>query len=150
MNEKLDDKDLKILDLLKEHADYSTREIAKKTLLPITTIHNRIQKLRKQGVIQRYTIDVDYSRLDRNFVAYVLVSVNLRYLKTQNKTQYDIIKEMRKFHFVERVDIVTGLTDLVVIMRTKDVEEFDKCLMTKLQLIEGVEKTQSLIVIHSK
>jgi len=150
MNEKLYDKDLKILDLLKEHADYSTREIAKKTLLPITTIHNRIQKLRKQGVIQRYTIDVDYSRLDRNFVAYVLVSVNLRYLKTQNKTQYDIIKEMRKFHFVERVDIVTGLTDLVVIMRTKDVEEFDKCLMTKLQLIEGVEKTQSLIVIHSK
>ncbi len=43
---------------------------------------------------------------------------------------------------------MTGGTDLVALVRVKDVQEFDKCLLTKLQLIEGIERTQSLIVIH--
>jgi DNA-binding Lrp family transcriptional regulator len=48
------------------------------------------------------------------------------------------------------VDIVTGGTDLVAIIRVKDVEEFDKVLLGKLQLLEGIDKTQSLTVIHGQ
>jgi len=44
---KVDDKDIKIIDLLKENSAYTTREIAKKTLLPVTTVHNRIKKLKR-------------------------------------------------------------------------------------------------------
>ena len=77
MSYELDDKDEKILEVLKEHAEYTTRQIAKKTLLPVTTVHNRIIKLRKEGVILKYTIVPDYSKLDKDFVVYVLVSANL-------------------------------------------------------------------------
>ena len=150
MTVNLDDKDKNILELLGVHAEYTTRQIAKKTLLPVTTVHNRVRKLRKEGVIKGYTINVDYDKLDKNFVAYVLISVDLKSLKQKHKTQYDLIDDIRKFYFVERVDIVSGGTDLVVIMRVKDVSEFDHCLLTKLQQVEGIDKTQSLIVIHSK
>jgi DNA-binding Lrp family transcriptional regulator len=150
MSTKLDEKDLKILELLKEHGDYATRQIAKKTMLPVTTIHNRIRKLKSAGVIKRYTIELDHDKLGRNFVAYVLVSVNLELLKEKKKSQYDLVHEIKKLYFVERVDIVTGGTDMVVVMRLKDVAEFDHCLLTKFQTIEGIERTQSLIVIHSK
>jgi DNA-binding Lrp family transcriptional regulator len=150
MNKKIDTKDLKIIEQLKEHADYSTRKIAKKTALPITTIHNRIRKLKKEGVIKKYTVELDNAKLDRNFAAYILVTVNIERLKEKKKTQYDIAEEIKRFYFVERVDIVSGGTDLVVIVRVKDVDEFDKCLLTKLQVVEGIERTQSLIVIHSK
>ena len=57
MEVKVDEKDRKILEVLKEHADYATRQIAKKTGLPITTVHNRIQKLKKEKVIKRFTVD---------------------------------------------------------------------------------------------
>ncbi|MGM5480563.1 MAG: AsnC family protein, partial [Nanobdellota archaeon] len=40
----LDEKDKAILRLLEQNASLSTRKIAKETLLPITTVHNRIQK----------------------------------------------------------------------------------------------------------
>ena len=150
MTVNLDDKDKKILELLGVHAEYTTRQIAKKILLPVTTVHNRVKKLRKEGIIKGYTINVDYDKLDKNFVAYVLISVDLKSLKQRHKTQYDLIDDIRKFYFVERVDIVSGGTDLVVIMRVKDVSEFDHCLLTKLQQVEGIDKTQSLIVIHSK
>ena len=57
-------------------------------------------------------------------------------------------KELRGFDFVKRVDIVSGGTDLVAMIRVKGVAEYDKVLLTKIQRIEGIEKTQSMIVIH--
>ncbi len=150
MEDKLDKKDLKILDSLYENADWSVRKIAKFTQLPITTVHNRVIKLKKTGVIKKYTIVPDYKKLQKNFVAYILISVDLKILKENSKTQYDLASELKKKYFIERVDIVSGGTDLIAIIRVKDVEEFDKVLLQKLQNIQGIEKTQSMIVIHRK
>ena len=144
----IDEKDWRILEVLKEHGDYTTRQIAKKTLLPATTIHHRIKKLKEEKIIRKFSIDLAPEKVDKGFMAYVLVSVSLPILKQKKKTQHDLIKEMRSFYFIERADIVSGGTDIVVIIRAKDVEEFNKVLLGKLQLLEGIEKTQSLIVIE--
>ncbi|HLD01220.1 MAG TPA: Lrp/AsnC family transcriptional regulator [Candidatus Nanoarchaeia archaeon] len=144
----IDEKDRKILEVLQNHADYSTRQIAKKTLLPITTIHHRIKKLKKEGVIKKFTLELDYHQLDKGFLAYILISVDLPLIKQKKRTQYDMAKELRSFYFVERVDIVSGGADLLAVIRVKDVAEFDKVLLGKLQQVEGIEKTQSLIVIR--
>ncbi|HLD79717.1 MAG TPA: Lrp/AsnC family transcriptional regulator [Candidatus Nanoarchaeia archaeon] len=150
MEKKIDEKDRLILEVLQEHADYATRQIAKKTGLPITTVHNRIQKLKKEKIIKKFTVELDYHKLQDGFRAYVLVSVNLSLLKEKKKSQYDVSKELKQFSFVERADIVSGGTDIVATVRVKDVAEFDQVLLTKLQRIEGIEKTQSLIVIHEE
>ncbi len=146
----LDAKDREILEILQEHGEFSVRQIAKQTLLPITTVHHRIQKLRAQSVIQKYTIEVDTDVVGEGFAAYVLVSVNLPLLRLKKKTQYDVVRELKRFAFVKRADIVSGGTDVVIFLRVKDVAEFDSVLLGKIQLVEGVEKTQSLIVIHGK
>ncbi len=148
MTQEMDDKDWKILEVLKEHGDYTVRQIAKKTLLPATTIHNRIRKLKKDGVITKFTVELNPAKTERGFAAYVLFSVNLSLLKEKKKTQYDLMKQIKMLPFVERVDIVTGGTDLVAFLRVKDVQEFDHVLLTKIQLLEGIDKTQSLIVLH--
>jgi DNA-binding Lrp family transcriptional regulator len=148
MTQEMDDKDWKILEVLKEHGDYTVRQIAKKTLLPATTIHNRIRKLKKDGVITKFTVELNPAKTERGFAAYVLFSVNLSLLKEKKKTQYDLLKQIKMLPFVERVDIVSGGTDLVAFLRVKDVQEFDQVLLTKIQLLEGIDKTQSLIVIH--
>lgn len=148
MGYELDETDWKVLEVLQEHAEYSTTQISKKTGLPRTTIHNRIKKLKQEGIIKKFTVKLDSSKVGKGFVAYVLISANLPTLKQKKKTQYDLAEEIRKFWFVERVDIVSGGTDLVAIIRVKDVEEFDKVLLGKLQLVEGIDKTQSMIVIH--
>ena len=148
MRDKLDEKDIKIMNILKDHAEYTTRQVAKKTLLPVTTVHNRIRKLRKERIIQRYTIIPDYPSIDRGFSAYILVSVSLPLLKEKRKSQYDVARDLKRLDFVEKADIVSGGTDLVVFVRVKDVSEFDNVLLTRIQAIEGIERTQSFIVIH--
>ncbi|MBI2572866.1 Lrp/AsnC family transcriptional regulator [Candidatus Woesearchaeota archaeon] len=145
---EIDEKDRKIIEILKDHAEYTTRIIAKKTLLPITTVHNRIKKLQTEGIIRKYSVKLDYEKLGENFRAYVLISVNLHLLKEKKKTQHDVAKELKKMPFIERADIVSGGTDIVALIRVHDVKEFDEVLLGKLQLVEGIEKTQSLIVIH--
>jgi len=145
-----DEKDLKIIEVLQQHGDYTTRQIAKKVLLPITTVHNRIKKLKKEKIIKKFTIELDYKIINRSFLVYLLISVSLPILKQNKKSQYDIAKEIRKFYFVDKVDIVSGGTDLIATIRVKDVEEYDKVLLKKLQQVEGIEKTQSLIVIHEE
>ncbi|MDP3728135.1 MAG: Lrp/AsnC family transcriptional regulator [bacterium] len=144
----LDSKDLKILEILKEHGDYTTRQIAKKTLLPATTVHNRIRKLKHDGVIKKFTIEVDPEKVDKGFGVYMLVSANLPLLKEKKKTQYDLAEEIKKAPFVESVHIVSGKTDLIAFIRVKNVREYDKAILNQLQKIDGIERTESLIVIH--
>ena len=150
MTNELDEKDWKILEVLKEHADYTTRQIAKKTLLPVTTVHNRIRKLKSEKVIKKYTVELDNKKIGKSLVAYVLISANISLLKQKKMSQYDLLEQIRKFGFVERIDIVSGGSDLVAILRVKDVEELDRVLLGKLQNLEGIDKTQSLIVLHEQ
>ena len=67
----IDKKDAMVLKFLKDDAKLSIKDISKKTLLPITTIHNRIKKLKKEKVIKRFTIDLDYDKLDGGFLVYI-------------------------------------------------------------------------------
>lgn len=149
MEEKIDEKDLAILDILREHGDYTVRQIAKKTLLAPTTVHSRIKKLRKMGVIRRFTIDVDERKLGNRLGAYVLISVDLKLLKEKHKSQHDLAKEIEKLPSVRKVHTVAGgSADLVARVRTKDIEEFDVLLLEKIQMLEGVLKTQTMMILH--
>ena len=67
----MDKKDAKILKVLKENAKLSTQQISKKTLIPITTVHHRIKKMEKEGVINGYTTIVDNKKIGKNIAAYV-------------------------------------------------------------------------------
>jgi len=148
MNIKLDKKDEKIIEILKEHSDYTTRQIAKKTLLPITTIHNRIKKLKQHGIIKKFTIQLDNKKIGKSLAAYILIYADLHLLKENKKTQYDLALEIKKLPFVEKVDITTGEADLVAIVRVKDIEELDQVLLGKIQLVDGISKTRTLVIIH--
>ena len=71
----LDNKDLKILEVLKVNSRLSTQKIAKKTLIPITTVHNRMKKLEKEGIIKGYTVILDYKKLGKPILSFILISV---------------------------------------------------------------------------
>jgi DNA-binding Lrp family transcriptional regulator len=147
MSYEMDPKDQKILELLKQHAEYTSRDIAKRTLLPVTTIFNRIRKLKKEGIIKKFTVELDNKKIGKGLMVYLEVNVNLPLLKSKGKSQLDIQKEIKRFDFVERADIIAGGADLMVVIRVKDVGEYGQVLLKKLHLIEGIENTKSLVVI---
>ena len=90
MTDFLDDKDKKILQVLKDRGDFTSRQIAKKTLLPVTTVYNRLKKLKEFGVIKKFTVELDQAKLDKGFMVFKKVGKKTFIIKTvTNKGKID-------------------------------------------------------------
>lgn len=144
----IDEKDLKVVEALKEDGSLTARGLSKKTKLPIATANNRVRKLKKNGVIKRFTIELDNLKIGKSFCALILVSVDYGLLREMKTDQHQLAKKISVLEEVEQVDVVTGVNDLVVRVRLTDVCAFDEFLLKKFQKIPGIDKTQSLVIIH--
>lgn len=60
----IDDKDLEIVELLLEDARRPYSEIAKQVDLSPPTVSDRIDRLQDKGIIKRFTLDIDESKID--------------------------------------------------------------------------------------
>ncbi|MBW3005082.1 Lrp/AsnC family transcriptional regulator [Candidatus Woesearchaeota archaeon] len=143
----LDEKDLQVLEELKENAKRTTSQISKRVNLPITTVHNRIKKLEKLGIIKRYTVELDYKKLEKPVAAYVMVQVIYMLPSGIKVMQEDVAKHIKTLPGVELVELLTGGTDILVKVRVKDVDELNDFIIRKLRKIEGVDKTQTMVVL---
>ena len=147
MKEVIDEKDRKILEILKENSSLSTHKISKNTLIPITTVNNRIKKLKKIGVIKRYTVDVDKTKLGYTLAAYVFVHVSLEELKNNNMSIKDLMKTIRVNPLVEFAENITGDVDIIIKMRVHGIHELNDYIVNTLSYYKGVEKTKTAIVL---
>ena len=145
---KLDEKDIKILEIIKENAKLTSSQISKKTRIPITTIHNRIKKLEKQGIIKNYTVSLDFEKIGKPLAAYILLTVNQNISQNKKISQKDIGKKIKMFEDVESVDVVTGAIDILIKARVKTMHDLNNLLTNRLRKIDGVDKTQTMMVLE--
>ena len=146
---ELDDKDLKILALMRSNAKYTSQQISKKTLIPVTTIHNRIKKLEHEGVIKGYTLRLDHRKLGKNILAFILMTVVYTLPNGKKVSQQQLARDISKFPCVEESYMVTGGTDIIAKVRVTDVEELNKFVINDLLNLDVVGNTQTIIVLSS-
>ena len=147
MKELIDKNDLKILEILKEDSSLSTHKISKKTLIPVTTVNNRIKKLRKDGIIKKYTVEIDKIKLGFNLSAYIFINLSLTELKEEGMKVEDLIRIIRKNHLIESVEHVSGSIDIVLKMNVRSIEELNDYVVNTLSSYKGIEKTNTLFVL---
>lgn len=143
----MDEKDELIIDVLKENSKLSSQRISKKTRIPITTVHHRIKKLEDKGIIRGYTILLDNKKIGKPIGAYILITVDYKELKQKKKSQQELAKKLRSIGSVEEAVIVTGGTDIILKLRVKNVDELNEFLIKTLRNVEGVEKTQTMVIL---
>jgi len=139
--------DLKILNVLKQNSKLSVREISKRTKIPATTVHTRLQKLKKDGIIKKYTVELDMEKLGRPILAYVNTSVDYVHLKKKNLTPNKMADSIIKHPLIESSSAVTGRVDIVFRVRVKDIQELD-ALINFLRNQEGILSTETLVVLY--
>ena len=145
---QLDEKDMQILELLKQDSSLTTSKLSKKTRIPITTIHNRIQKLKEFRVIRNYTLNLDYEKLGRPLTSFILLTVNQNLSTGKKVSQQEIAKRIKSHKDVVSADIVTGATDIIVKVRTDSMKSLNELLTKDLRKIDGVDKTQTMMVLE--
>lgn len=145
----MDRKDEKVLEMLKHNSKLTTSQIAKKTNIPVTTVHNRIRKMEQNGIIKGYSVVLDYKKLGRPITAYMLVSIIYTLPSGKKVQQEEVAKSIKRLGNVEEASIITGGADILARVRVKDIEELNDFVVRKLRSIDGVDKTQTMIVLSS-
>lgn len=144
----IDKKDMKILEILKENSKLTTSQIYKKTNIPITTVHNRIKKLESIGVIKNFTININYSKINKPILAFILVTVNYNLASGKKIDQEDLAKKIKLLEGSEESFIVSGETDIILKVRVSSIEELNNFILKKLRNIEGIDKTRTTLVLN--
>ena len=144
----MDEKDGKILKLLKENSKLTTNQISKKILMPITTVHNRIKKLEKEGIIEGYTVKLNNKKIGRSIAAYIMITVDYNLLQQLKMVQHDLIKKIKLNEYVEETAIITGVSDIIIKLRVKDIDKLNEFVTVYLRNIKGVENTQTAVVLN--
>ena len=65
----MDEVDLRILSFLKENARMKASDISKEINFSVSSVIERIKKLEKSGIIEKYTIMLDERKLGNDFIA---------------------------------------------------------------------------------
>ncbi len=94
--------------------------IAKKLKEPSTTIHYNIKKLENEGAIKTYKAVFDYKKINQGFCVYIMINI----AKEDYSNPEKIAKELAKDPRIESIDICTGDYELLLKLRTKDIDEY--------------------------
>jgi Lrp/AsnC family transcriptional regulator for asnA, asnC and gidA len=144
---KIDETDMRILGVLEQNSKLSSQKISRKTGIPITTVHNRVRKLEKEGIIKGYTLVLDHEKLGRPLLAYILVNYDMNAVGSK-LTRDELARKLRQIGEAERISYTTGRYDIVMVIRFRTIRDLDNLIMAKLRTIPGIGKTETFIVME--
>ncbi|MBD3362015.1 winged helix-turn-helix transcriptional regulator [Candidatus Woesearchaeota archaeon] len=145
---KITEKDLKILAELGKNSKNTVALISAATGVPVTTVHNRIKQMERSGVIKKYTLELNHAILGNTLTAYLMIHTNTMLANGMKVNQKDIANEIKEIKGVEKVELLAGHGDILTKVRAKDTAELNESVMQKVRKIDGVDKTQTMVVLE--
>lgn len=142
--EGLDQRDLTIIQTIKNDARLSARQISKKTGIPVATVNRRMQEMIKQGYIKKFVTVLDDEKLGKKTLAYILI-------KCTQGADYSVIMDAALKHpCVEDLAALTGQFDIILKVRVKDNDELSDFLFSAVRNFPQVAATETLITLAIK
>ena len=139
----LDSKDKKLLILLQNDAKKTTKQLAQDLDLSVTAVFERIKKLERQNIIDKYVCLVDKSQLNKSFI--IISHVKLVQHKKEYITQFE--REIIQFPEVLECFHVAGDFDYILKICVRDIEEYRDFMVSKLTNLQHIASTQSSFMI---
>lgn len=139
----LDKFDRKILGFLQQDCSLSVAEIAKRVGLSTSPCWRRISQLEKAGIIRKRVAVLDHARLGME----VVVFVNVRLSQHGRENLEDFEATIRTFPEVLECFTVTGDTDYLLKIVTRDIQHFESFLRNNLMTLPMIRETHSTIAV---
>jgi Lrp/AsnC family leucine-responsive transcriptional regulator len=136
--------DMAILRVLLLDSRKTLQEIGTEVGLSPTSCWTRIKKLEAQGVIKRYTIDVDPAKL--GYHDSVIVQVTLE--SHTDETLYDFGRVLATIPEIQEAYLVSGDYDYYIRIAVRDTRDYERLLREKLYKIPGIRHSKSHFVLR--
>ncbi|MEQ9302561.1 MAG: Lrp/AsnC family transcriptional regulator [Marinoscillum sp.] len=139
----MDKTDLKILKLLQENGTLTHKEIASRMNLTITPIYERIKRMEREGVIQKYVALVDQEKLNMSLIAFTHIS-----LKEHSKEFIEKFeKEITEIESVVECFHIAGQFDYLLKIIIKDMKAYQSVVINQLASMENIANVNSSFVM---
>ena len=129
----LDDVDYQILKILKEDSRTPFTEIATTLGVSDSTIHVRLKKLRDEGVIRGYTVNLNEELMGKKVHGLAMINVALGHLE-------EVAVALKDLENVDTIYETHGVNDLIALIYAHDLEELREILMG-IRKIEYISST---------
>ena len=140
---KLDELDRSIILALQDNGRMALSEIARRAGVAPATVHERLAKLRRNGVVQGFSV-----RLEPRALGYSVTA--LIHLRTELADQVErTVDDLRAIPEVEEVHVVSGEYDLVVKIRARDTNHLQELLVTKVHRVAGFIRSATEVCLTS-
>jgi Lrp/AsnC family transcriptional regulator for asnA, asnC and gidA len=136
-----DEMDMRILRILEGDARKSFTEIAGKLKVSEATVRKRVSALQKKGVIKKFTVKVDPSKLGINTVAIVGMEVDPAKL-------LEVAQKLCDFAELKCVATSTGDHMIMTEIWTRNGRELTKLISERIGTIEGIKRICPAIILE--
>jgi len=141
---EIDDVDLKILTELMKDAKTPYTEIAERIPVSGGTVHVRMKKLEKMGVVKGSTLDINFHRLGYDITAFLGI-----YL--EKSSLYDrVTAELAKIPEILTIHYTTGDYSIFAKITCRDTNHLREILHDKVQKVDGITRTETIISLEEK
>lgn len=145
MSITLDTIDKKILNILQEDGKITTKALADQLGMTTTPIFERIRRMEKHGIIDKYVCLLQPKKIDRKLIVFASISI-----KNHGAIHVgDFIREMNKTPEVMEVYHIGGNYDFLIKVVTQDMETYQKFVLHKLSNIPNIDHVQSSFVLSN-
>ena len=139
----MDATDKKLLELLQSDTKKTTAALAVKLNLSVTAVYERIKKLEREGIIDKYVALLNRNKINKGFVVFC----HLKLLQHTKEFINQFEKEVIKLNEVLECFHVSGDYDYILKVCVKDMEEYREFMVTKLTTLHHIGSTHSTFMI---
>lgn len=136
---KLDAKDRKLLAILAEDASLSYTELGQQLHLSAPAVHERVKRLKNEGVIVGTVAKLDSNKIGRPLLAFIHVD-------TSSWAVTRSILSLKSLADVEEIHTVAGDSAMLLKVRTQSTQSLED-LLEVIHSIDGFTGTRSYIVL---
>lgn len=137
----VDELDLKILAMLEEDGRQPFTEMAKKLKMSESTIRKRVQALQTRGVIKRFTVEIEPSKIGMKTISIVGFDVEPTRL-------LDISERLCEFEEIRSVATSAGDHMIMTEIWTRDGRALTKLISERIGKIEDINKICPAIILE--
>lgn len=142
---RLDEIDTRILEILQERGDIPNTELADLVGLTPAPCLRRVQRLREDGIIRKFTIEIDNKKLGFQLAAIVEISLERHTTEAGNS----FLAAIKKMPEIQSCHLVTGDFDFNLRVLVRDLEEYKKLVWERMHTIKGIKTIRSTVILHT-
>jgi len=141
----LTEKDLLLLEELQVHCRRSLKEIATEVGMPMSTVHEKIKRFEKMGVIKSYRALLNEKKVGLGVTAFIMACTE--YIKGERTFQRNIGERVSSLPYVLETHTLSGDWDLLIKVKCENVHELGKFVNERIRTIQGISKTVTMVSI---